>query len=231
MINNGKQYETTNMNKSNKREMIRALFEAYKSRMTAESGFTLETVMNDRLMAFKNITKKEIELCFFTMMFFILIAYMIFINTINLNSYFFFLVAGLFGYAISNFRIFMLKSITPLETKRHKIAFKKAIFDVYFETLTSPHIVYYMFGGVIAILIFLMINYTTIEMFYNVDVAILKVTQKFGFAFFNFQTFIIDLLSSILSYIVGSYLYLLLDIYLEIKSLIKKYKTEGFDDN
>jgi hypothetical protein len=210
------------MNKQNKRELLRALFDSYKSRIMAGLGFNLETVMNDRLMSFKSITKKELEGCFSTSIFFIFIFYCLYINFIKMDIVFFFLLAFCLGFLTSNIRIFLLKSITPIQNKHHEIAFKKAMYDVYFETVTSAHIIYYVFAGVLLILIGSLFFFTTTETFYYADVAIHKIVKKFNLVFFTFRHFIIDFLSSILFFLLGSYSYIHTYIYQPIKKITKE---------
>lgn len=228
MINDSKQLQQTEMNRQNKRELLRALFDSYKSRIMTGIGFnTFETVMNDRLMAFKSITKKELEGCFFTSIFFMFILYSLYIYFIQMNIALFFLLAFCLGFLISNIRIFLLKSITPIQNKHHEVAFKKAMYDVYFETVTSAHIIYYVFIGVILILVSYLYFFTSIETFYYADMLIFKIAKKFNLIFFNFKNFIIDFLFSILFFLVGSYSY----VFMYIRQPIKKIMKKGMNDN
>lgn len=231
-VNNSKQYEASQLNEQNKKELLRALFDSYKNRVLTGLGFTnpFETVMNDRLMSFKNISKKELEVNFFTSFFFIIIAYVMFLNSIKLNTSFFFLIAFFVGYFISNYRIFLLRNISPLRNKLEKIAFKKVMYDVYFETLTSVQLIYYVFVICIVALYFLLHNYCVVSTFNTIDLGILDGTSKLNLVPFNFYYFLDDILISCFSYLLGSYLYLFTDIFIEIKQIIKKSEKENNDN-
>ncbi len=222
-VNNSKQYESNQLTKENKKELLRALFDSYKNRVATGLGFTsLETVMNDRLMSFKNITKKELEKCFFTAIFSLIIGFVAYINMIAFSISFFFLLAFLIGFFISNIRTFLLKNISPINDDMQKIAFKKVLYDVYFETITSVQLIYYVFGF-FTIILFVFLNYfTTIETFYSVDMLIFKLAYKFNLIAFNFYYFLNDILISFFLYLVGSYVYLFIYVRMEIKKLMKK---------
>lgn len=222
-VNNSKQYESNQLTKENKKELLRALFDSYKNRVATGLGFTsLETVMNDRLMSFKNITKKELEKCFFSSIFSLIIGFIIYINTIAFNISLFFLIAFLIGFFISNIRTFLLKNISPISDDMQKIAFKKVMYDVYFETITSVQLVYYVFGF-FTIILFVFLNYfTTIETFYSVDMLIFKLAHKFNLIAFNFYYFLNDILISFFFYLLGSYIYLFVYVRIEIKRLMKR---------
>lgn len=227
-INNSKQYEASQLTKENKKELLRALFDSYKSRVVTGLGFSnLETVMNDRLMSFKNITKKELEKCFLTSLFFLILGFIAYINLIELNIYFFFLIAFFSGYVISNLRTFLLKNISPIKDKLQNIAFKKVIYDVYFETITSVQLIYYIFVLCIVILFVLLHSFSSVETFYNVDVIILKLAYKLSLIPFNFYYFLNDILVSFFSYLLGSYLYLYIDVAIEIRKIMNR----GNNDN
>lgn len=139
-----------------------------------------------------------------------------------MNIIFFFLLAFCFGFLTSNIRIFLLKSITPIQNKHHEIAFKKAIYDVYFETVTSAHIIYYVFASALLILIGFLFFLTSTETFFYADVIIHKIVKKFNLFFFTFRHFIIDFLSSILFFLLGSYSYIYVYIYQPIKKISKE---------
>ncbi len=222
-VNNSKQYESNQLTKENKKELLRALFDSYKNRVATGLGFTsLETVMNDRLMSFKNITKKELEKCFFSSIFSLIIGFIVYINTIAFNISLFFLIAFLIGFFISNIRTFLLKNISPISDDMQKIAFKKVMYDVYFETITSVQLVYYVFGF-FTIILFVFLNYfTTIETFYSVDMLIFKLAHKFNLIVFNFYYFLNDILISFFFYLLGSYIYLFVYVRIEIKRLMKR---------
>lgn len=228
-INNSKQYEANQLTKENKKELLRALFDSYKSRVVSGLGFsTLETVMNDRLMSFKNITKKELEKCFFTTLFLLVIGFVAYINLIDLNIYFFFLLAFFTGFVVSNIRTFLLKNISPINDDMQKIAFKKVIFDVYFETITSVQLIYYVFLFCIVVLFALLHYFTNVQTFYYVDVTLFKLAYKLNLIPFNFYHFLNDILISFFAYILGSYMYLYIYIRMEIKKLMNRGNS---DDN
>jgi intein/homing endonuclease len=227
-INNSKQYEANQLTKENKKELLRALFDSYKSRVVSGLGFsTLETVMNDRLMSFKNITKKELEKCFFTTFFFLILGFIAFINMIELSIYFFFLLAFFTGFMVSNIRTFLLKNISPINDDMQKIAFKKVIYDVYFETITSVQLIYYVFIFFIVALFVLLHYFTTVETFYYVDLTIFKLAYKLNLISFNFYYFLNDILISFFVYLVGSYTYLYIYIRMEIKTLMNRGKNKN----
>ncbi len=228
-VNNSKQYEANQLTKENKKELLRALFDSYKSRVVSRLGFsTLETVMNDRLMSFKNITKKELEKCFFTTLFLLIIGFVAYINLIDLNIYFFFLLAFFTGFIVSNIRTFLLKNISPINDDMQKIAFKKVIFDVYFETITSVQLIYYVFLFCIVVLFGLLHYFTNVQTFYYVDVTLFKLAYKLNLIPFNFYHFLNDILISFFAYILGSYMYLYIYIRMEIKKLMNRGNS---DDN
>lgn len=227
-INNSKQYEAMQLNKENKKELLRALFESYKNRINTGIGFSsMETVMNDRLMSFKNITKKEIENRFYTAFFLIFIGYLIYINIASLSINFFLLLAGINGFLFSMITIFLLKNISPLRTNTEKIAFKKVMYDVYFETITSAHLIYYVFLFILSILLIIFIFFTEPQLFYKIDLIILKLSYKLNIVPFLFSTLLKNLLIAFIAYILGSFLYLYIFIFRDIKKIIKK----GNDDN
>lgn len=227
-VNNSKQYEANQLTKQNKKELLRALFDSYKSRVVTGLGFsTLETVMNDRLMSFKNITKKELEKCFLTTLFLLILGFIAYINMINLTISFFFLLAFFMGFIISNVRTFLLKNISPISNDMQKIAFKKVIYDVYFETITSVQLIYYVFIFFIVVLFVLLHYFTTVETFYYVDLIIYKLTYKLNLIPFNFYNFLNDILISFFAYLVGSYTYLYVYIRMEIKTLMNRGKNQN----
>lgn len=227
-INNSKQYEANQLTRENKKELLRALFDSYKSRVVTGLGFsTLETVMNDRLMSFKNLTKKELEKCFVTAIFLLIIGFIIYINIIDFSIFIFFLIAFLVGFFISNVRTFFLKNISPIKDDMQKIAFKKVMYDVYFETITSVQLIYYVFGFFTIVLIVLLNYFTTVETFYYVDLTIFKLAYKLNLTAFNFHHFLNDILISFFLYLLGSYLYL----YIYVRMEIKKLMNRGNNDN
>jgi len=227
-INNSKQYEAMQLNKENKKELLRALFESYKNRINTGIGFSsMETVMNDRLMSFKNITKKELEKCFFTTLFFLILGFIAFINMIDLSIYFFFLLAFFTGFMVSNIRTFLLKNISPINDDMQKIAFKKVIYDVYFETITSVQLIYYVFIFFIVVLFILLNYFASVETFYYVDLTILKLAHKLNLTAFNFYYFLNDILISFFAYLVGSYAYLYIYIRMEIRTLMNRGKNKN----
>lgn len=227
-INNSKQYEANQLTRENKKELLRALFDSYKSRVASGLGFsTLETVMNDRLMSFKNITKKELEKCFLTTFFLLIAGFITYINLIDFSIYIFFLIAFFGGFFISNFRTFLLKNISPINNNMQKLAFKKVMYDVYFETITSVQLVYYVFIFFIIVLFILLNYFASVETFYYVDLTIFKLAHKLNLTAFNFYYFLNDILISSFAYLVGSYAYLYIYIRMEIKTLMNKGKKEN----
>jgi hypothetical protein len=222
MINNNKQYEGTNLTEKNKKELLRALFDSYKNRLETRMGIgSLETVMNDRLMSFKTLTKKELELNIPTAFFSLVIGFFLYINIIDININFFFLLAMILGFFISNFKIFLLKNISPIKNKIHEIAFKKVMYDVYFETFTSVHIVYYVYGLCLFFLYLGLNLFLDVQTFYYIDLGIFKIAMKFNLVAFNFFNFLNDILISFFLYLIGSYMYLYTYIFLEIKKIMK----------
>jgi intein/homing endonuclease len=227
-INNSKQYEANQLTRENKKELLRALFDSYKSRVETGLGFSsLETVMNDRLMSFKNITKKELEKCFFTTLFLLILGFIAFINMVELNIYFFFLLAFLTGFTVSNIRAFLLKNISPINNDMQKIAFKKVIYDVYFETITSVQLIYYVFMFFIVVLFILLHYFTMVETFYYVDLIIFKLAYKLNLIPFDLYYFFNDILISFFVYLLGSYVYLYIYIRMEIKTLMNRGKNKN----
>ncbi len=180
MKNTNDAYLDNNNKNENVEDYIRAVFEAYKRKYVNNLKTEFETVILDRIVKWKEQQKaKKTSLFLFSFFIsFFLIFLLIYINFFtSIEKFYYIAVSGLLiGLFLSLIDSLYLRGQTPIRSFEELIGFKKAIWDLNFETFRSTQIRYYIFIFIYLFLLFLVSLYST--SFTGVDEILFNIFNK-----------------------------------------------------